>query len=318
MLTHKLHRLWEASWADDAVELDTENDIYSDPSKVRDIKHRGKYFKLESKFIVDPSPQRTPFLFQAGTSSAGIAFASTHAEGIFLGGFTPAGTRPKVAKIREAAAEKGRDPRSVKFFSMIVPIIGRTDEEANAKYQELKKYGSTVGGLVIISGIMGIDLSKLPLDQELSESDSTAADKVRSQLASITTEGETKWTPRLISERASVGGLAPLIVGSPTTVADELERWIREADIDGFTIVHGTTPGSFEDVVDLLVPELRRRGQYPEAYGADDEGLTARERIYGKGQRSLRDDHVGSKYKFDVYKEDPAYEEEEGAVSEDK
>jgi alkanesulfonate monooxygenase SsuD/methylene tetrahydromethanopterin reductase-like flavin-dependent oxidoreductase (luciferase family) len=289
------------------VKMDAENDTYTDETKVRDIKHHGKYFKLESKFIVDPSPQRTPFLFQAGTSPAGIGFASTHAEAIFLGGLTPAGTAPKVAKIRAAVAEKGRDPRSVKFFTMAVPIVGRTDEEAYAKYEEIKKYSSIVGGLVFISGIMGIDLSKLPLDQELTESDSTVADRVHSQFASLTTEANTKWTPRKIAERAAVGGLAPLIIGSPTTVADEMERWITEGDIDGFTLVHATTPGTYEDVIDLLVPELRRRGVYPEAYGKDEEGLTARERVYGKGQSKLRDDHVGSTYRYDVYKEDLPY-----------
>lgn len=291
------------------MKKDSENDIYTDASKVRDIKHHGKYFNLDSKYIVDPSPQRTPFLFQAGTSSAGIAFSSQHAEGIFLGGFTPVATAPKVADIRAAVAERGRDPRSIKFFSMVVPIIGATDEEAQAKYEELKKYSSTTGGLVFMSGLTGIDLSKVPLDQELKTSDSTDANKIHSQLASLTMDNETKWTPRMVAERASLGGLAPLMVGSPATVADEMEVWMREADIDGFVLAQMTAPGTFTDVVDLLVPELRRRGIYPEAGGVED-GLSIRERVLGKGQRRLRDDHVGSTYKFDVYKDDAPYEKE--------
>jgi len=97
-------------------------------------------------------------------------------------------------------------------------------------------------------------------------------------------------------------------VGSASTVADELERWIKEADIDGFNLGYVTTPGSFEDVVDLLVPELRRRGIYPEA---TEEGLTAREKINGKGNNRLKSDHVGSGYKYDVYREDPPYVAEE-------
>lgn len=98
--------------------------------------------------------------------------------------------------------------------------------------------------------------------------------------------------------------MAPVSVGSPSTVADEMERWIREADLDGFNIAYVTTPGTFEDVVDLLVPELRRRGLYPQKR---EEGLTAREKIYGKGQARLRDDHAGAAFKYDVYQEEPPY-----------
>lgn len=108
----------------------------------------------------------------------------------------------------------------------------------------------------------------------------------------------------MIAEIASIGGLGPVSVGSPSTVADELERFVREADVDGFNLGYVTTPGSFEDVVDLLVPELRRRGIYPEK---QEEGLTAREKVYGKGQSKLRDDHGGSAYKYDVYKEEAPY-----------
>lgn len=113
-----------------------------------------------------------------------------------------------------------------------------------------------------------------------------------------------KWTPRIVAEKASIGGLGPVAIGNPAQVADELERWIEEADLDGFNIGYVTTPGSFEDVVELLVPELRRRGIYPENV---EDGLTARERIYGTGQSKLREDHPGSGYKYDVYKEEHPY-----------
>ncbi|KAH9883443.1 luciferase-like domain-containing protein [Xylariomycetidae sp. FL2044] len=145
-----LYKLWEGSWADDAIAPDPTNDTYADPDKIRTISHHGKYFNLDTRHIVDPSPQRTPFLFQAGTSPAGSEFAATHAEGIF----------------------KGRDPQSVKFFATFTPIIGRTDGEAQAKFEELKKYVSVIGGLVLVSGWTGIDLSRLPLDHEITAEDS--------------------------------------------------------------------------------------------------------------------------------------------------
>ncbi|CRK16032.1 hypothetical protein BN1723_002211 [Verticillium longisporum] len=107
----------------------------------------------------------------------------------------------------------------------------------------------------------------------------------------------------ILIDRAAIGGLGPVSVGSPKKVADEMEHWIREGDLDGFNIGYVTTPGTFEDVVDLLVPELRRRGLYTEAPAADEQ-LTARERVYGRGQKGLRDDHPGSRYKYDVFEED--------------
>lgn len=295
-----IYRLWEGSWAVDAISPDAENDSYADPDKIRTIHHHGKYYNLDTRHIVDPSPQRTPFLFQAGTSPAGSAFAATHAEAVFVSSHSASVLRPKVQKIRELAAERGRDPSSIKFFATFTPIIGKTDEEARQKHEELKKYASVVGGLVLFSGWTGIDISKIPLDQEITEADSLEAHKVRSIMESFTTPSEEvpKWTPRIVAEKACIGGLGPVSIGCPQKVADDMEAWAREADVDGFNIGYVTTPGTFEEVVDLLIPELRRRGLYAAPL---EEQLTAREKIYGKGQKGLRDDHPGSEYKYDVY-----------------
>ncbi|KAK3348764.1 luciferase-like domain-containing protein [Lasiosphaeria hispida] len=314
-----VYKLWEGSWADDALNPDPENDSYIDPDKVRTINHQGKYFTLHTKHIVDPSPQRTPFLFQAGTSSAGSSFASTHAEAIFVSSHSPQVLAPKIANIRRLAAEQGRDPRSIKIFATFTPIVGRTDDEARAKHAELRSYASVIGGLVLFSGWTGIDISRIPLDQEITAADSLEAHKVRSILDSFTTTTTDipRWTPRIVAEAAAIGGLGPVSVGSPQTVADELERWVREADLDGFNIGYVTTPGSFEDLVELLIPELRKRGVYPELPAEDAEPVTAREKVYGKGQSGLRADHVGSTYKYDVYKEDPPYVSEETVAVEE-
>lgn len=200
----------------------------------------------------------------------------------------------------------GRDPQSLKFFATFTPIIGRTDEEAKQKFEEVKKYASTIGGLVLVSGWTGIDLSKVPVDKELTAADSEEPHRVQSLLDTFTATSEDvpKWTPRVIAERAAIGGLGPVSVGSPQTVADEMERWIQEGDLDGFNIGYVTTPGTFEEVVELLIPELRRRGLYPEAPSSDESGQTLRESVYGRGQAGLRDDHPGTKYKYHVYKED--------------
>lgn len=310
-----LYKLWEGSWSPEAIIEDAANDAYADPDRIRTIHHHGKYYDLDTRHIVDPSPQRTPLLFQAGTSAAGSSFAAAHAEAVFVSAHSPSALRPKVQAIRDLAARRGRDPRSVKFFATFTPVLGRTDEEARRRHGELRRYASVVGGLVLFSGWTGIDVSRVPLDQEMTAADSLEAHKVRGLLETLMAapggageeEEVPRWTPRAVGERACIGGLGPVAVGSPATVADEMERWVREADVDGFNIGYVTTPGTFEDVVDLLVPELRRRGVYP---GPLEEQLTARERIYGKGQKGLRDDHAGSRYKYDVYQEEPPYKEE--------
>ncbi|RMZ81289.1 hypothetical protein DV737_g2551, partial [Chaetothyriales sp. CBS 132003] len=297
--------LWEGSWSDNATIKNAETDEYFDPNLIRTIDHRGKFFSLSSRHICSPSPQRTPFLFQAGTSSAGSQFAATHAEAIFVSSHSPKVLAPKVANIRKLAASLGRDPQSIKFFATFTPIIGATEEEAQAKYEEAKKYASTIGGLVLFSGWTGVDISKIPIDRDITAEDSLEAHKIRSILDAFTTTSPDipKWTPRVVAEKASIGGLGPVAVGTPAHVADEMVKWITEADLDGFNLAYVTTPGTFEDVVDLLIPELRQRGLYPEA--ADQTGslytdrLTAREKVYGKGQKGLRDDHLGSAYNIE-------------------
>ena len=318
-LTSPTSRLWEGSWAPDAINPDPANDSYADPDKIRTINHQGKYFSLSTRHIVDPSPQRTPFLFQAGTSAAGSDFAATHAEGIFVQGTTPESLRPKIRAIRDLAAAQGRDPASLKFFATFTPILGATQQEADAKLAELKRYASTVGGLVLFSGWTGIDISRVPIDQVLTEADSLEANRISGILSSFTDKkgaDAPEWTPRLVSERSGIGGLGPVSVGTPETVADDMERWVRDGDLDGFNIAYVTTPGTFEDVVDLLVPELRRRGVYPPQSRDEDAPLTIREQFYGRGQSGVRDDHVGSRYKYDVYEEDAPYVPEEGEKKE--
>ncbi|CAK1359618.1 unnamed protein product [Cercospora beticola] len=301
-----LYKLWEGSWSEDAILADEKNDAYFDPEKIRHISHHGKYYDLETRHITDPSPQRTPFLFQAGTSEAGSKFAARHAEAVFVSSHSPKVLRPKVERIRKLAEEEGRDPRSVKVFATITPILGRTDEEAREKFERAKQHASTIGGLVLFSGWTGIDISTIPIDQKVTEADSKEANKVTSLMEGFTTTSKDvpEWTPRVIAEKAAIGGLGPVPVGSAATVADEIERWVEEADLDGFNVGYVTTPGTFEDVVELLVPELRRHGLYPEKRQTDAEPVALREKVYGAGQAKLRDDHTGSRYKYDVYQEE--------------
>lgn len=261
--------------------------------------------ELLSKFLARIHTYDSALSHKSQTSNtdffrAGIAFGATHAEGIFVSGLSPHILAPRVKAIREAAAAAGRDPRAVKVVAVITPIIGRTHEEAVAKYHEAEKYASTEAGLAFWSGNAGIDISKFDLDKEILATDATIDHRVHSLASSLSYRGDDAPapTPRNISKYIAIGANGPTPVGTAAEVADVLEEWIDIADLDGFNIGHVITPGSFEDVVDLLVPELRRRGRYAPKR-EPNETLTLRERVYGKGQSKLRDDHIGHNYRYE-------------------
>lgn len=155
--------------------LDRERGVYTEPSRVREINHVGKYYTVPGPHICQPSPQRTPLILQAGTSKAGKAFAAQHAEAIFVAGHSPATVAGNIAEIRELAKSKfGRDPRSLKFLALFCPVLGRTEEEALEKFAQYRKAGSIDGALALFGGWTGIDLSKYGDEEELRHVESNA------------------------------------------------------------------------------------------------------------------------------------------------
>jgi len=285
------YKLWESSWEDGAVLRDKTGGIFADPGKVHPIGHQGQYFTVPGLFLCEPSPQRTPLLFQAGSSASGLAFAARHAEAIFFSETRPDVLRPKVARLRAQAERGGRDPRSLTMCPLMTVITAPTDSEARAKLADYEQYASYEGALALYGGWSGLDLSGYDPDQPLRYVQTEA---VRSAGETFTTADPAReWTPREIARFVGIGGRGPVVVGSPATVADEMERWIAEADVDGFNLAYAITPGTFEDIVEHLVPELQDRGLLRTAY----EGTTLRENLYGKGQARLRDDHPGARYR---------------------
>jgi len=286
-----VYKLWEGSWEDDAVLHDRAAGVYADPRKVHAIRHQGRYYSVPGFFLCEPSRQRTPVLYQAGTSAAGRAFAGRHAEGVFISGQRPDIVRRLVDGVRGEAATAGRDPRSLKFFAIMTVVAAPTDAEAKAKFQEYKTYASIEGNLARLSGITHVDISQLDLDQPLEYSETPG---IQGILANFTkADPSRRWTPREIADFMSVSSFGPAVVGSPITVADELERWVEQADIDGFNLVDVMPPASFIDFVDLVVPELQRRGRMWRDY----EGSTLRESIYQPGQQRVRDDHPAARHR---------------------
>jgi FMN-dependent oxidoreductase (nitrilotriacetate monooxygenase family) len=286
------YKLWEGSWDEDAVIDDRERQIYADPAKVRGIEHKGKYFSVPGVHLSEPSPQRTPVIWQAGTSSAGRAFAAKHAEAVFTVAPTAQILRKYVDDIRLVAGQHGRDPASIKIFTEITIVTDETDALAQAKYEEYLTYTDYEGALAFYAGITGIDLSQLDPNQPLQYVDT---DSARFALEIFSrADPDRVWTPHEVAKFVGIGAMGPVLVGGPAKIADELERWIEEADIDGFNLAYAITPGTFEDFIQFIVPELQARGRYWKDY---DASTTIRERLYGVGHKRVREDHPAARYR---------------------
>jgi FMN-dependent oxidoreductase (nitrilotriacetate monooxygenase family) len=286
-----VYKLWEGSWEDDAVVRDASSGVFADPAKVHAIAHEGQYYRVPGIALSEPSVQRTPVLYQAGTSPAGKAFAARHAEGVFLSTYKPEMARRLVDDIRGLAQQHGRDPQSLKFFSIATVIVADTDAAAQRKHDDYASYASIEGGLARWSALMHIDFSELDVDEPLEYAETEG---IRGMVEVFTRLDPTRtWTPRAIAEFVGVGGGGPVFVGSPATVADRIEEWVEISGVDGFNIADPVPPVTFRDFVDLAVPELQRRGLVWTEY----EGETLRERFHGVGQTRARSDHPATAYR---------------------
>lgn len=323
-----VYKLWESSWADDAVVHDAGKPIYTRPERVREINHKGKYFEsVPGPHICEPSAQRTPVIYQAGSSGPGMAFAAKHAEVIFIAAHKPEVAKKRVDAARQGAEAAGRDPASLKVLALVCPIIGKTDAEAEEKYQDYLKHGSDEGALALFGGWTGIDLSTYSEDEELRATESNA---IKSAVENFATQDPTvpKWNKKAVANKIKLGGLGPTIVGGPESIADQLQAWVDNAGVDGFNLAYTLAPGTFQDFVELVVPILEKRGvvwnNYPQVqqpaqdqvadgpkqgFGINEKiGITSREKLYGVGQKTLRKDHYASKFTWKAGLDAPALE----------
>ncbi|CAM02069.1 FMN-dependent oxidoreductase (nitrilotriacetate monooxygenase family) [Saccharopolyspora erythraea NRRL 2338] len=282
--------LWEYSWQDDAVVRDRESATYAEPGRIRPINHEGEYFQVPGFHLCEPSPQRTPVLFQAGASSRGVAFAGTHAEAVFINTMTPELTRRSVDKVRKAAADAGRDPRSVLITALITVVVAPTDAQAQEKYESYLRSVSYEGALARFAGWTGIDLSSYDPDMPLRYVETDASRSLIEMFSKA--DPSRTWTPRQIAEFLGIGGTGAVAVGSPQTVAAELRRWQEVADIDGFNLSYTSKPASWVEFIDLALPELRRQELVNEDY--DRSAVTLREKLFGAGRNLTRPDHPAS------------------------
>lgn len=268
-----VYKLWEGSWEDAAVVRDADAGIYTDPNKVHRVRHDGTYFALDAVHLCEPSPQRSPVIYQAGTSPKGQGFAAAHAECVFVANHNKHVVAEYVRSLRARAAAFGRGADDLRIFALTAVVTAPTDAEARAKLADYQRYGLREGALALISGWTGVDMSKLDPAARIDEMDS---DGIRSIASSLCARTVGEWADYLV-----VGGAAPVIVGAPATVADEMECWMDETGIDGFNLAYTVMPECMTEFVDTVVPELQRRGRYKTAYTPG----TMREKLFGRGAR---------------------------------
>jgi FMN-dependent oxidoreductase (nitrilotriacetate monooxygenase family) len=287
-----VYKLWEASWEDGAVLRDRVSGRFTDPDKIHRVTHEGPYFKVDAIHLCEPSPQRTPVLYQAGASTRGRQFAADHAECVFINGPSKKVIGGIVTDIRRRAAASGRNPKDLVIYTMMTVITDQTREAALEKFRDYQRYVSPDGALALMSGWTGVDFSKLPKNEPIRFQ---AANAMVSALEAFTTaDPDRDWTVDEIARHAGIGGRGPVIVGSYLDVADEFESWVRETDVDGFNLAYAVTPETFVDIVDLVVPELRRRGVYKTEYAPG----TLREKLYGPGRARLPESHPAARVRL--------------------
>jgi len=285
-----LYKLWEGSWEEGSVLRDRENGIFADHKKVHPIQHEGKYFTVPGIHICEPSPQRTPVLYQAGASSRGQKFASQNAECVFIAAPSKIATKKVVQGIRQKLVQEGRDPYSVKIYALLSIVTDETDAKAQAKFKEYQSYGSYDGALTLLSGWSGVDFSQY---QPTDKVEYIQTNAIQSLLDSyVNADPERVWTIEEIANWNSLGGNGPVLVGSAETISDALQQWVEDTDVDGFNLAYILAHQTFADVVEFIVPELQKRGVYQTSYAQG----TLREKLFGAGPY-LPENHRGAKYR---------------------
>src|SRR5918995_1055369 len=261
-----------ASWDEDAVVMDRDAGVFADPHKVHRIDHEGRFFKSRGPLNVVRSRYGGPAILQAGTSGKGRDFAARYADAVFAIQPYIAGAKALYDDIKRGVAEQGRPPSACKMLFGVQPIIGASRAEAEDKQAEHNALVPIEGGLAILSGHLDFDLSTLPLDTIMAHR--TEPNLQRMQTRYRTATGELLTLRQVAQNHGQSVGL-PQMVGTPVDIADQLEAYFDQVGGDGFMLSPIYCPGAIEEFVDLVVPELQRRGRFRREYA----GTTQRDHL---------------------------------------
>jgi len=264
--------LWD-SFADDAFVRDVESGIYVDPARMHVLAHKGKYLSVRGPLNIARPVQGWPVIIQAGASEAGRQVAAETAEVVFAAGGALETAKAFYADVKARAQAIGRDPDHMKILPGAFVVVGETVADAKAKRAHLDSLVHYDSGIGSLNSALGVDVSAFDPDGPLPEiPPSNASQSARDRI--VTAARKENLTIRQLAARVgSFSGLA--FVGTPATIADEMERWLHERGSDGFNVMFPYLPEGLDDFVGKVVPELQRRGLFRTEY----ERATLRENL---------------------------------------
>jgi FMN-dependent oxidoreductase (nitrilotriacetate monooxygenase family) len=264
--------LWD-SWDEDALPIDKASATFFDPDKLHVLNHMGSHFKVRGPLTIPRSPQGQPVLVQAGSSDDGKTLAASVAEVIFTIQRDLAGAQAFYKDIKTRAAAHGRNPQHAMVLPGVMPIIGRTRQEARDRYEQLQALIHPDAGLNALSRTLGVDMSGVDVDRPLPNVD---VSKLQSRAVGIVeTARREHMTVREVYEKLVVSKGHRQLIGTATEVADDLQEWFEEGGADGFNVMPAQMPDGLNDFAELVIPELQRRGLFRTAY----EGTTLRQHL---------------------------------------
>ena len=274
---HVVLGLWD-SWEDDAFLRDRQSRRYFDPSKLHKLNHKGNFFSVRGPMNLARPPQGYPIIAQAGASEDGKELGAETAEVIFFSQQRVAVAREFYKDVKSRMAKYGRDPGQLKMLAGLNPTVGRTASEAQEKFEYIQSLiHPDVGKELISVDLGGADLSGISVDEPVPEH--LIPEKTKSSTSRLKTVGgvarQEQLTIRQLYERYAGSRGSYSVVGTPEQIADQMEEWLTTDAADGFIIQASYLPGGFEDFVNLVMPELRRRGLFRTEYA----GLTLREHL---------------------------------------
>ena len=284
-----VYQLWEGSWEAGAVLANRQTGVYADASKVHLVRHKGPQYQVQAMHLAEPSPQRTPLLYQAGSSARGSRFAAKHAECVFLNGQSMPGVKAIVDGIRSQAVAQGRSANDIQVWMGATIITADTDSQAQEKFEEYKRYASSEGALVHAAASMGIDFAKYDMDEPIETGKSQA---IVSNVEAMNRAAGPQWTRRKLLSQMILGSRQAPWVGSAETIANQMIEWSMQADVDGFNLSRTVVPECFDDFIALVVPKLQERGAYKTQYTPG----TFRNKLFGRDQ--LPPSHIAATYRL--------------------
>ncbi|MGH7037427.1 MAG: LLM class flavin-dependent oxidoreductase [Stellaceae bacterium] len=256
--------LWDC-WDEDAIIADKTSGVFLDPTRVRPLNHKGRFFQVKGPINTARCPQGHPVIIQAGGSPSGLELAARTADVVFSVVQDLAGAKAAYADLKGRLARYGRRPDQLAVLPGVMPIIGASEAEARDKLSLLQSWLTPTNALTLVSSRIGYDVSGFPLDGPVPAPPPVEGGRAFSRVLYEAAQRDNMTLRDLYNLTAAARGHW-VLCGTPQRIADTLEQWFVEGAADGFNILPPYFPGAFADFVDLVVPELTRRGLFRRDY----------------------------------------------------